>query len=51
MLLSRKINLPHQDPADRFIAATASVFGLILITETYKAISSTLSQVRASTVD
>jgi len=32
-LLSRKINLPHQDPADRFIAATASVFGLILITE------------------
>ena len=32
-LLSRKISLPHQDPADRFIAATASVFGLILVTE------------------
>ncbi len=32
-LLSRKMRLPHQDPADRFIAATASVFGLILVTE------------------
>ena len=29
-LLSRKTRLPHQDPADRFIAATASVFGLTL---------------------
>jgi PIN domain nuclease of toxin-antitoxin system len=32
-LLSRKINLPHQDPSDRFIAATAAVFGLTLVTE------------------
>jgi PIN domain nuclease of toxin-antitoxin system len=32
-LLSRKINLPHEDPSDRFIAATASVFGLVLVTE------------------
>ena len=32
-LLSRKIGLPHQDPSDRFIAATASVFGLTLVTE------------------
>lgn len=29
---SRKIPLPHQDPADRFIAATASVHQLTLIT-------------------
>ena len=28
---SRLINLPHQDPADRFIAATAVVYGLTLI--------------------
>lgn len=35
-LLSRKIQLPQQDPADRFIAATASVFGLTLVTEDRK---------------
>ena len=29
---SRSINLPHKDPADRFIAATASVYHLILAT-------------------
>ena len=29
---SRKINLPHQDPADRFIAATAIVYDLTLVT-------------------
>ncbi len=29
---SRKIPLPHQDPADRFIAASAIVYGLTLIT-------------------
>ncbi len=34
--LSRKIFLPHQDPSDRFIAATASVFGLTLVTEDRK---------------
>jgi len=32
-LLSRKLNLDHQDPADRFIAATAVVYGLTLLTE------------------
>ncbi len=32
-LLSRRICLPHQDPSDRFIAATASIFGLTLVTE------------------
>lgn len=35
-LLSRKIRLPHQDPSDRFIVATASVFGLTLVTEDRK---------------
>jgi len=29
---SRSVQLPHQDPADRFIAATAAVYGLTLIT-------------------
>lgn len=29
---SRQIQLPHQDPADRFIAATALVHGFTLIT-------------------
>ena len=29
---SRKLQLPHQDPADRFIAASAVVYGLTLIT-------------------
>lgn len=29
---SRSIDLPHQDPADRFIAATAAVYGLTLVT-------------------
>ena len=31
-LESRGIQLPHQDPADRFIAASAAVYGLTLIT-------------------
>lgn len=29
---SRELNLPHQDPADRFLAATALIFGLRLAT-------------------
>ena len=29
---SRRVRLGHQDPADRFIVATAQVFGLRLIT-------------------
>ena len=32
VLASRNINLEHQDPADRFIAASAKVFGLKLVT-------------------
>ena len=31
-ILSRKIHLPHQDPADRFIVATAIYYDLILAT-------------------
>ena len=31
-LMSRHINLSHQDPADRFLAATAAVYGLTLLT-------------------
>jgi len=31
-LQTRKIHLPHRDPADRFLAATASVFDLTLVT-------------------
>ncbi|WP_069789826.1 type II toxin-antitoxin system VapC family toxin [Cyanobacterium sp. IPPAS B-1200] len=31
-ILSRKIQLPHHDPADRFIGATAIYYGLILAT-------------------
>lgn len=31
-VLSREIELPHQDPADRFLAATAIHYGLTLAT-------------------
>ncbi|MBI5529575.1 MAG: type II toxin-antitoxin system VapC family toxin [Deltaproteobacteria bacterium] len=31
-IATRDIGLPHRDPADRFIAATARVFGLMLVT-------------------
>ena len=31
-LASRSIRLAHQDPADRFIAASAKVFGMTLLT-------------------
>ena len=29
---SRRVALPHQDPADRFLAATATVYDLTLVT-------------------
>lgn len=32
-LASRTVSLPHHDPADRFIAATAQVYGLTLVTQ------------------
>ncbi|HZD18775.1 MAG TPA: type II toxin-antitoxin system VapC family toxin [Actinomycetota bacterium] len=31
-LVSREVRLAHRDPADRFLAATALVFGLTLLT-------------------
>lgn len=39
-LVSREMNLPHQDPADRFIAATAKVYGLTLVTQDEKLLNS-----------
>lgn len=38
---SRRIQLPHQDPADRFIVASAAVYDLILITSNRLLIDST----------
>jgi len=32
VLVAQQINLPQRDPADRFLAATAKVFGLTLAT-------------------
>jgi len=29
---NRILNLPHEDPADRFLAATCVVYGLTLVT-------------------
>jgi PIN domain nuclease of toxin-antitoxin system len=31
-IISRRIELPHNDPADRFLAATAIVYNLVLVT-------------------
>ena len=31
-LASRTVDVEHQDPADRFIVATAKVYGLTLVT-------------------
>jgi PIN domain nuclease of toxin-antitoxin system len=31
-LVARQLSLPHQDPADRFLAATAQVLNLTLVT-------------------
>jgi len=36
---SRDVNFPHQDPADRFIAATAMVYQLTLVTADKRLIS------------
>ena len=37
---SRFVNLPHQDPADRFLAATAVVYDLTLVTADTRIINS-----------
>jgi PIN domain nuclease of toxin-antitoxin system len=39
-LWSRKIELPHEDPADRFLVATALVYELTLVTADQRLISS-----------
>ena len=39
-ILSREIDLPHQDPADRFIMATALVYDLVLLTADGKLLES-----------
>ena len=40
-LVSRQLALSHQDPADRFIVATARVMGLTLVTADERLLQST----------
>jgi len=40
-ILSRELKLAHQDPADRFLAATARVFDLTLVTADDRLLGST----------
>lgn len=40
-IASRQLSLSHQDPADRFIAATARVLGLTLVTADERLLKST----------
>ena len=42
---SRLIDLPHQDPVDRFLAATAKVYDLMLVTADERLLGSTEFQV------
>lgn len=44
-MASRTVDLPHQDPADRFIAASAVVHDLVLITSDERLLSSSGWQV------
>ncbi|WP_246844449.1 type II toxin-antitoxin system VapC family toxin [Hydrocoleum sp. CS-953] len=43
-ILSRQVVLPHKDPADRFIVATAIYYGLILATVDTNIIASSAVQ-------
>lgn len=47
-LVSRSLELPHQDPADRFIAATAAVYQLTLVTADFRLWTSTQYEVLVS---
>jgi PIN domain nuclease of toxin-antitoxin system len=47
-LRTRAIDLPHRDPADRFLAATASVYGLTLVTGDERLLGSTAFAVLAN---
>ena len=47
-LMSRQLSLPHQDPADRFLAATARVLELTLVTADERLLASTEYAVMAN---
>lgn len=47
-VMSRQVSLPHQDPADRFLAATARVLGLTLVTADDRLLHSTEYAVMAN---
>jgi PIN domain nuclease of toxin-antitoxin system len=48
-IVSRQLTLSHQDPADRFLAATACVTGLTLVTADERLLQSTEYEVLANT--
>jgi PIN domain nuclease of toxin-antitoxin system len=48
-IVSRQLTLSHQDPADRFLAATACVMGLTLVTADERLLQSTEYEVLANT--
>ena len=47
-IVSRQLTLSHEDPADRFLAATAQVLGLTLVTADARLIASTEYAVMAN---
>ena len=47
-IMSRQLTLSHQDPADRFLAATARVMGLTLVTADERLLGSTAYDVMAN---
>jgi PIN domain nuclease of toxin-antitoxin system len=48
-LRSRALDVPHQDPADRFLAATAAVYELTLVTADERLLGSRMYSVLANT--
>jgi PIN domain nuclease of toxin-antitoxin system len=47
-LASRRLDLAHEDPADRFLAATAAVYDLVLVTADSRLIDCPSMQVLAN---
>jgi len=47
-LMSRQLTLSHEDPADRFLAATACVMGLTLVTADERLLATTAYDVMAN---
>ena len=47
-IMSRQLAMPHQDPADRFLAATARVLDLTLVTADKRLLDSTEFAVKAN---